>query len=197
MIIDVGPKPQDVVLSWKNLYAHNRKQVDRNAKRYFFVQDPVKIVVEGVSHDFVAQIPLHPDRPEMGVRKFEVKPEKGKAVLLISKKDLDMIEGKSAVRFMDLFNFKVEKVEQDLIKSTFLGESYEEAKKLGASLIHWIPFDSGVACEVVMPDASAAKGVAEDACKALKPNDIIQFQRFGFVRIDEVNEKLTAYFAHR
>ena len=197
LIIDVGPKPQDVVLSWKNLYAHNRKQVDPNAKRYFFVQDPVKIVVEGVSHDFVAQIPLHPDRPEMGVRKFEVKPEKGKAVLLISKKDLDMIEGKSAVRFMDLFNFKVEKVEQDLIKSTFLGESYEEAKKLGASLIHWIPFDSGVACEVVMPDASAAKGVAEDACKALKPNDIIQFQRFGFVRIDEVNEKLTAYFAHR
>jgi len=198
LIIDVGPKPQDVVLSWKNLYAHNRKLIDYNAKRYFFVQDPVKIVVEGVLHGFVAQIPLHPDRPEMGVRKFEVKPEQGKAVLLISKKDLELIENKSAVRFMDLFNFKVEKVEQDLIKAIFLGESYEEAKKLRAPLIHWIPFDNGVACEVVMPDASVTKGVAEDTCRQLKPNNIIQFQRFGFVRIDEANKgKLTAYFAHR
>ena len=85
-----------------------------------------------------------------------------------------------------------------MINATFLGESYEEAKKLGAPLIHWIPVDSGVACEVVMPDASVAKGVAEDACRALKLNDVIQFQRFGFVRIDEVNKgKLTAYFAHR
>jgi glutamyl-tRNA synthetase len=197
LIIDVGPKPQDVVLSWKNLYAHNRKQIDPTAKRYFFVQDPVKLVVDGVLHDFVAQIPLHPDHPEMGIRCFEVKSEDGKAVFLISKDDVEGIEGKSAVRFMDLFNFRVEQLEQDVIQATFLGESYEEAKKLGAPLIHWIPVDSGVPCEVVMSDASVAKGVAEDACRMLKPNEIVQFQRFGFARVDSVNDKLTAYFAHR
>ncbi|MBK5134134.1 hypothetical protein JJE00_06875 [Candidatus Bathyarchaeota archaeon] len=48
-----------------------------------------------------------------------------------------------------------------------------------------------------MPDASVAKGVAEDACKTLKPDEIVQFQRFGFVRVDSVNGKLTAYFAYR
>jgi hypothetical protein len=31
----------------------------------------------------------------------------------------------------------------------------------------------------------------------LKPNDMIQFERFGFVRVDEINMKLTAYYAHR
>ena len=98
---------------------------------------------------------------------------------------------------MDLFNFRVEKVEKDVIQATFLGKSYEEAKKLGAPLIHWIPVDSGVSCEVVMPDASVAIGVAEEACRMLNPNEIIQFQRFGFVRVDSVNERLTAYFAHR
>ena len=111
--------------------------------------------------------------------------------------DLKEIEGKNAVRCMDLFNFNIKRVEKGRIKCTFLNDSYEEAKKLGTPLIHWIPFRSGVKCEVVMTNASLAKGVAEDACKALKPNEIIQFQRFGFVRVDEINQKLKAYFSHR
>ena len=196
LMVDVGPKPQDVVLSWKNLYAHNRKQIETDAKRYFFVQDPVKLVVENVPHEFMAQVPLHPDHPEMGARFFEVKPVKGRAEFLISKDDIDGIAEKRAVRFMDLFNFRVEKVD-DLVQATFLGESYEEARKVGAPLIHWVPVGSGVPCEVVMPDASVAEGVAEEACRALKPNEVIQFQRFGFVRVDGVDWKLTAYFAHR
>ena len=98
---------------------------------------------------------------------------------------------------MTLFNFRVKKVEKTVIQATFLSESYEEAKKLGVPLIHWIPFNSGVPCEVTMPDASVAIGVAEEACRMLNPNEIIQFQRFGFVRVDSVNERLTAYFAHR
>lgn len=197
LIIDIGPKPQDVVLSWKNLYAYNRKQIDPTAKRYFFVQDPVKIIVKGVSHKFTAQIPFHPDHPELGNRIFEVKPEKEKTVFSISKRDIEGIKEKNAVRFMDLFNFKVEKIEKEVIHARFLGESYEEAKKLGAPLIHWIPFGSGIPCEVVMPDASLAKGIAEEACSKLEPNEIVQFQRFGFARIDDVNEKLSAYFAHK
>jgi glutamyl-tRNA synthetase len=48
-----------------------------------------------------------------------------------------------------------------------------------------------------MPDATIAEGIAENACKRLKPNNIIQFERFGFVRIDEVSTKLTAYYAHK
>lgn len=197
LMIDVGPKPADVVLSWKNLYAHNRKQIDATAKRYFFVHNPIKIIVNNVPHDFTAQIPLHPDHPEIGFRFFEVKPEDGEAAFLISKDDLEVVEGKRVIRFMGLFNFKVEKIEKSLVQATFLGESYEEAKKVGAPLIHWIPCNSGVPCEVTMPDASVAKGVSEEACRSLNPNEIVQFQRFGFVRVDGVNKKLNVRFAHR
>ena len=197
LIIDVGPKPQDVVLSWKNLYAYNRKQIDPTAKRYFFVSNPVKVVVKDVPHAFTAEISLHPDHPEIGFRVFDVKPSKGEAIFLISKSDVNLLEDKEAIRFMDLFNFRVEKVEKAFVQATFMGESYEEAKKGGAPLIHWIPFGSGVPCEVVMPDVSVAEGVAEEACRFLKPDEIIQFQRFGFVRVDSVDGKLTAYFAHR
>jgi glutamyl-tRNA synthetase len=197
LIIDVGPKPQDVVLSWKNLYAYNRKLVDSTARRYFFVHDPIELTVNGVPHAFTAKIPVHPDHPEMGFRVFEIAPTDGKATFLISKDDLDLIEGKPVIRFMDLFNFKVDNIRKAGGQATFKGESYEEAKKLGAPLIHWLPVSSGVQCEVVMPDASVAEGVAEDACRELKPDEIVQFQRFGFVRVDGVDGKLTAYFAYR
>ncbi|MCW4030804.1 MAG: glutamate--tRNA ligase [Candidatus Bathyarchaeota archaeon] len=197
LMIEIGPKPADVVLSWKNLYAYNRKQIEPNAKRYFFVRNPIKTLIKNVPHAFLAQIPVHPDYPEKGFRLFEVKPTNGAAAFLISKDDLDVVKNKQIIRLMDLFNFRTEKVDKTLVQAIFLGDSYEEAKKMGAPLIHWIPVDSGFPCEVVMPDASVARGEAEEACKALKSKDIVQFQRFGFVRIDEVNEKLKAYFAHR
>ncbi len=197
LMIDVGPKAADVVLSWKNLYAHNRKQIDSNAKRYFFVHDPVTIEIKNVPHAFTAEIPFHPDFPEKGFRYSKVTPSNGEAAFLISKGDIDTLKNNQTVRLMGLFNFRVKQVEKSFIEATFLGESYEEAKKIGAPLIHWIPVDSGVPCEVVMPDASMKEGLAEEACRALKPNDIVQFQRFGFVRVDGLNEKLTAYFAHR
>lgn len=197
LILDIGPKPQDVVLSWKNLYAHNRKQIDPQAKRYFLVQNPIKLSVEDIPNEFITKLPLHPDHPEMGFRQFEIKPQNGKAIFLISRNDIEGIKEKKSVRLMDLFNFKVKTIGKDLIQAKFLSNSYEEAKKQFAPLIHWILVDSGIPCGVIMPDASMVKGVAEDDCKWLKPNDIIQFQRFGFVRVDSLDGKLIAYFAHR
>jgi len=197
LIIDVGPKTADVVLSWENLYAYNRKIIDPAANRYFFVRNPRKLTVKNIPHVLTAQVPLHPDHSERGFRSFKIKPKKGEASFLVSSDDTNILKTGRKIRFMELFNFQVEKVEKSAIKAVFHSESYEEAKKLGAPLIHWIPVDSGVPCEVVMPDASAAKGIAEEACKALAPNEIIQFERFGFVRVDKIDEKLTAYFAHR
>jgi hypothetical protein len=48
-----------------------------------------------------------------------------------------------------------------------------------------------------MPDATLTEGVAESACRQLKPDGIIQFERFGFVRIDKNNAALTAYYAQK
>jgi glutamyl-tRNA synthetase len=197
LIVDVGPKTADVVLSWENLYAYNRKIIDPAANRYFFVRDPRKLTVKNIPQAFTAQLPLHPDDPERGFRSHKIEPEKGEASFLVSSDDQGLLKKGRKVRFMELFNIQVEKVEKDLVQAVFHSESYEEAKRLGAPLIHWIPMTSGISCEVVLPDASTAKGVAEETCKTLSPNEIIQFERFGFARIDKVNKKLTAYFAHR
>ncbi len=196
LIVDVGPKPQDIVLSWKNLYAYNKKIVDPTAKRFFFVSNPVTVTISGVSHPFASKIAFHPDNPETGYRTFQITPVGGVASFLVSGDDLELLKGKPAIRFMDLFNFHVTEIGEASVQATFHSESYEEAKQLGAPLIHWVPFDTGVPCDVMMPDGSVVTGVAEDACRTLKQGEIVQFQRFGFVRVDSVGEKLTVYFAH-
>jgi glutamyl-tRNA synthetase len=197
LIIDIGPKPVDVVLSWENLYAHNRKIIDGTANRYFFVLDPIELQVRGIPYEFRAKLRLHPDVPTRGFRYFEIKPKEGYASFFVSRDDMDILKMRRNIRLMGLFNIEVQKAEWELVRAIFHSESYEEAKKVGAPLIHWIPVGTGVPCEVVMPDASVAEGVAEDSCRKLHPDDIIQFERFGFARVDHFNKKLNTYFAHR
>ena len=197
MIIDVGPKTADVTLSWENLYAYNRKILDPESARYFFVSEPTKLKVTSVPKVFTAKLPLHPDKPEMGIREYNVTPEGETAVFWVEKRDVDVAESGKMLRFMELFNVRIESLKNGLVEAVFVTEAYEDARKVKAKLIHWIPEGAEFPCRVVMPDASVKEGVAESACKKLKPDDVIQFERFGFVRVDENDTELTVYYAHK
>jgi glutamyl-tRNA synthetase len=199
MIVDVGPKTQDVVLSWENLNAHNRKILDPNAERYFFVQDPIELTVKGIPKEFAVRLHLHPDHLERGFREYAIKPERdgGEAKFWVSKKDVDDSETGNIIRLIELFNVGIEKANIYSADASFASESYEEARQSKAHLIHWIPVGEDMSCQVVMQNATVVEGIAEGVCKRLKPNMIIQFERFGFVRIDQVGKKLVAYYAHK
>lgn len=199
MIIDVGPKTSDVILSWENLYAYNRKILDPKVNRYFFVQNPIELTVKNVPKTFAVKLNLHPDQPERGYREYIVKPQgKDQSVILwVSSKDVDSSKVGSMLRLMELFNVKIEKANVYSAEGTFVSEAYEDARNVKAQLIHWVPVGNDVASRVVMPDASVTEGVAEAACRQLKPGEIVQFERFGFVRIDHINKELTAYFAQK
>jgi len=199
MIIAIGPKTQDIVLSWENLNAYNRKILDSIAERYFFVQDPIELTVKGIPKEFVAKLHLHPDHHEKGTREYTIKPEKGSgdAKFWVSRKDVDASKTGNMIRLMELFNIKIEKANIYSADAVFSSETYEEARQVKAQLIHWIPVGEDMSCQVILQDATIAEGIAESLCKRLKPNTIIQFERFGFVRIDKVDRKLVAYYAHK
>lgn len=109
-----------------------------------------------------------------------------------------------AIRLMDALNIIVfqldygsQNTEKDYIGVVY-NSSFEDAKKVGAQFIHWIPAEDNVDVEIVMPDASIVKGLAEPSCRNLKVNDIVQLERFGFARVDETGEnKIKLYFAHK
>ena len=200
MIIEIGPKPNDVTLSWENLYAYNRKILDAQSDRYFFVAEPFELKVSGLPKFFQAKLPLHPEKPERGFRQYTVAPEGEDKIasFWISRKDAETLETGKVVRLMELFNVKVECKTADAVEASFASESYEDVRKIKAQLIQWIPKGSEFPCQVVMPDASVSEGFAESACKKLKPDAVIQFERFGFTRVDQLsNQKMVAYYGHK
>jgi len=196
MMIDVGPRPADITLSWKNLYAYNRKIIDPIANRYFFLDEPKRMIVKDVKGDYTVSMPLHPDHPKRGRRILKVKNRNGQAYLLISSRDFNNLRTGSLIRLMELFNVKVTSKKESLILAEFHSESYEEARRLNLSLIHWLPEGEGTRCEVIMPDGSVVKGQVEKNLRQASTDQIVQFERFGFVRIDEMGEEIRAFFAH-
>jgi glutamyl-tRNA synthetase len=199
LIIDVGPKTADVTLSWENLFAYNRKLLDLQSDRYFFVADPVQLTVKNVPKDFKVELPLYPEKPERGFRRHIVGPlgDDKSVAFWIAKKDAVTMQAEKIIRLMELFNIKMSTIDIDSLSAEFASESYEDVRKAKAQLIHWIPVGQEYQCQTVMPDATIVQGVAENACKKLNPNTIIQFERFGFVRVDSVSEKMTTYYTHK
>jgi glutamyl-tRNA synthetase len=198
VIVDVGIKPNDVTLSWETLNAYNRKILDSTSNRYFFVADPVELKVTGIPKAFHAKLPLHPEQPEKGYREYTVEPNgEHKAVIVwIAKADAEAIQKKQTIRLMELFNIEITET-GGCINAVYQSEAYEDVRKIKAQLIQWIPKGTEYPAEVVQQDASVTKGFAESACKKLKPDQIIQFERYGFVRVEEVAKKLTSYYAQK
>ncbi len=198
LIIEVGPKTQDITISWENLYAINRKAVEATANRYFFVDAPITGIVNKIPKPFIAGVPLHPDYPNRGVRQLKIVPINGTAKLWIAEKDAKELRRGQFIRFMELFNIRIDHVRTKGVTATFHSQEYAVAKKAKAKLIHWIPEKMTVNCTVVLPDCSTVEGLAENSCLHLHPGAIIQFERFGFVRIDAIKDgTITAYYAHR
>ena len=178
-IASIGLNQNDVEVPIDNLYAMNRKLIDPTAHRYSFTPDAVKIEVAGAPEIKEIEVKLHPDK-ENEMKKIKV----GKT-FYISKKDFSLLKGKE-VRLMHLYNLVLGPT------SKFTSKENKEVPR-----ITWVPADFSVATEVIMPDGNVVKGFAEKNCEKLKVGDIIQFERFGFVRLDKkAKGKLGFVFTH-
>jgi len=197
LIIAIGPKPVDVTLSWENFEALNRKLIDPVADRYAFVADPVKMTVVDVDRCYNYDQPRHPSFPERGRRGITVTPSHGVVTLFTAANDLKDAHSGALIRLMGLFNVYVESIKGDEVKTTFHSEAYEDAKAVGAPFIQWVPVDTGIPTTVVMSDHTLVEGLSEPSSTQLRKDCIVQFLRFGFVRIDDVTDRIVAYYAHK
>ncbi|MDD4308257.1 MAG: glutamate--tRNA ligase [Thermoplasmata archaeon] len=184
---DVGTKAVDIRFSWENLYAMNRDIIDKDAARLFFVSNPVEKQITGVA-TLHSKAPLHPQRPELGMR--EVKLEGDMRVFLTSEDAKDLKPG-AVVRLKDLGNMEVAKGNE----LKYIGNDLSVLKQ-GAKIVHWVGPNS-VDTAVHMPDGTAITGLAEkEALKYL--GKVVQFERFGFARLESHNEKgITAFFTNK
>jgi glutamyl-tRNA synthetase len=190
VILDIGLTLVDASLSWENLFAHNRKFLDLVANRYFYVNSPVKLLVRGAPELREAHLRLNPSKPESGERVLPLAKEGDALVFHIPGEDASSLKVGDIFRLKDLMNVEVTK-KGAIIESVFRGLEVSEVPK-----IHWVSAGS-VPLEVIKPDASVDHGLAEPTVASLKVDDIVQFERYGFARIDAVRPKLVAVYAHR
>ena len=185
LITEIGVKMADSAISWKKIYGLNRNLLEPIANRYFFVEDPKLIEVKDYADgEVVIERPLHADHLDRGNRLL---PFDGKAYLA---KD-DISDG--IFRLMDAVN-----VDIDGDEVTYNSTSFEDARDLKARIIQWVPVKDNVKVTIVMDDASLKTGLGESALCDLKVGDIVQFERVGFARLDEIkDDELIFYYAHK
>ena len=185
LIIEIGVKMADSAISWKKIYGQNRNFLEPIANRYFFCENPQKITVEGYTEGRVdIERPLHADHMDRGNR---VLPFDGEVYLAQS----DIKDG--MFRLMDAVNVDIN---GEVI--TYHSTSFEDARAVKARIIQWIPIEDNVNVKIVMDDASIKTGLGEGALKNLEVGDIVQFERVGFARLDEIaDDELIFYFAHK
>jgi glutamyl-tRNA synthetase len=193
IMIQVGPKPINVMISWGNFAAANKKIIDPRSNRYFFVADPIEVKVKGVKNALKAKLPLHPDHPEKGHREYTIEPEDSTCRFLMPSKDIVEAKGK-IIRLMGLVNIEVTNVGK-IAEAKFHSVEHQIAREKGAPFIHWVVEEKSVPAEVVMADASVTVGRAESLVAELNVDDMLQFERFGFVRVDS-KDPLRLYYAH-
>ena len=186
LMVEIGIKMSDSAISWKKIYGLNRNIIEQKVNRYFFVPNPVKIDIADVPEEdlgLAIERPLHPDFEERGNRTLVFNSE-----VYIPQADLS--DGIS--RLMDAVNVEIK--DNDVV---FHSKSFEDARDAKARIIQWVPTDA-IKAKVVMDDASVTEGLCEVDCKDLKVGDIVQFERFGFARLDEIkDDELIFYYAHK
>jgi glutamyl-tRNA synthetase len=196
-ILSFGLSLSEVSVPLDNLYAINKKLLDAVSNRYFFVNEPINLTIEEMPSKIECEIPRHPDFPERGHRSYIVTADVNKkTTLLISKGDFISSKETEFIRLIDLCNLKIIKKEENRLNTIYHSAEYKESQKLNARLIHWLPEEGNVQTRVIMPDGTAKEGLVEAECANLNADTVVQFVRFGFVRIDNKTNGLTTFFAH-
>jgi glutamyl-tRNA synthetase len=195
MIWEIGPKPVDVTISWDNIDSLNRKLIDPIAHRYFLVPKPHLIKIKGLSQSYEVTLPLHPQFPDQGNRILEVPSTDGEATIFVADADLPTLRNEQVTRLMGLFNLGQLTMEDSEFTCRYAGESTGSGQ---APIIQWVPSQSNVAGQVVLPDTTVIAGLAESGLKLEKAGAIIQLVRIGFCRVDQITDNLISlWFAHQ
>lgn len=181
-----GMSKMDGALDMSMLLAANRAVVDPIARRLFLVEDPVELEIAGVPKDLKkVRLAFHPQR-DMGGRECSVSNR-----LLIGGNDAKSLKIGSRVRLKDLFNIHVER-HGKTIEARYAGNDNIDAAK-----IQWVDAKNNVECRLVYINALLVNGkfnhdsivvkdgFAEQYVEQIQENEIVQFERVGFFKLDD------------
>ncbi|OPX60323.1 MAG: Glutamate--tRNA ligase [Methanobacterium sp. PtaB.Bin024] len=189
LMMEIGVKIADSTVSWKKIYGLNRGFLEDKANRYFMVANPHVVEIEGIPDSLKGTVerPLHPDHPDRGMRQLDFED-----MIYLDRNDIPT-NPEQVLRVMDAVNITFQDGE-----AHYHSAGLEEARKAKAKIVQWVPLKGVVVIEVVMPDATVVTGYAEHSISSVKGGDVVQLERVGFARLDQINGHIPRfYYAHK
>jgi glutamyl-tRNA synthetase len=112
--------------------------------------------------------------------------------VLVCREDVEKLTVGSKVRLKDLYNAEI--TSMDPLRARYLDDAIASAKKEKMKIIHWAPVN-GIPVKVLSPEGEFT-GIGEKQIET-ELDKVVQFERFGFCRIDSVGEEIVAYYTHK
>jgi glutamyl-tRNA synthetase len=195
-VLQQGFSKVESVVDFSLVESINRKYLDPRVKRYYFVPNPVQLLVDDAPEKTV-KLSLHPNA-SMGDRVLHTG-----STFFIPQQDAAKMKVNDVFRLKGLFNVKITKTDE-----TFSGSYAGEDLIPGTAKVQWTT-DDHLPLKVLVPglifkgdvynpeSLSEMQGYAEKAVSGLPTGEIVQFERVGFVRLEKHKKDLVGIFTHK
>jgi glutamyl-tRNA synthetase len=199
-VLSLGMTRAETKPPFEALEAFNRKIIDPQCIRLFFVNDPVELHIKNINSSNEIILKNHPNK-DFGFRKVKVSNS-----FYISNEDAIKLNVGDEIRLMELYNIKIVEIKSEDHKKLLIANSIGDQLKQAIPKIQWVANDNIVPFKVLIArqlyigevynidSLKISEGFAEAFVSTLEYGSIFQFVRFGFCRLDENN---TAIFSHR
>jgi len=195
-LLDLGMSQTSINFDVRILYAKNKDIIDEISNRYFFVEDPYLIEINGIEFEkIIAEPLLLPSNPKKGHRTIACNITKGRLELFISSNDVKNFKNNEIIRLKDLFNIKLTQIEKENKKVKCEYHSKELSRNY--SIIQWVPKEKNIKVSIIKPNGSIVGGYGEINLYDIPMKKTIQFERYGFVNPIKIEKnELFCYFTH-
>ena len=195
-LLELGMSTTGITFDESWLYSKNKDLIDSVSNRYFYVENPIKMVITEIPfNEYTSEPLLLPSNPDKGRRSILVKGKDNMLTIYISHSDAVNLKAKQTLRLKDLVNVEIQtkNLKSKLIRAKF--HSFELNRDY--SIIQWIPDNSKIQVSILRPDGTISEGYGEVNLLDIPLKKPIQFERYGFVNpIRWDHKKLFCYFTH-
>jgi len=181
-MVELGTSTSNVDLAMSAIYSNNRDLIDEETDRRFFVRDGERFAIEGGPDAATPQ--LHPNYEDRGTRDIPVSD-----AVLLEEGDVPAdgervwLKGYGPVRRSG-----------DALEYT--DDDIDVVREGDVEVVHWVPADESrpVLLRTMEGDV---EGHAEPGITDYDADDMVQFVRVGFARIDaHEDDRTVTYYAH-
>jgi glutamyl-tRNA synthetase len=202
-LLELGLSNRNITFDKSWVYAKNKHLIDPIENRYWFVENARKLVVSNIPFSELIATPLvNPSNSDTETREVPISIEDGVCEFYIAEDDLkDVLNAKGkiihpaikvddVIRIKDMFNITITDL-GDPIQAEFESkEKAEDSRKIQA-----VPVKDNIPVKVLQPNGNITHGFGEANLARLEPKTIVQFERYGYVRIINItSEEVYCYF---